>query len=145
MARRKPAEQGEEPVNPAEQQAPQAEGQAAGAGETPDAAPARKSTWLARFGSWSDYEAGVHLIEDRQNRRMTIKFDEKPSEKVRALMKGEQHGYRFDGEDEVWYKKISPAKPRQSRQEAEDLAFQSANMIREEKGLEPKKAFGLGM
>ena len=56
-------------------------------------------------------------------------------------MKGEQYGYRFDGEDEVWYKKISQAKPRQSRQEAEDLAFQAANMIREEKGLEPKKAF----
>ncbi len=44
MARRKPAEQGEELVNPAEEQAPQAEGQAAGAGEASDAAPARKST-----------------------------------------------------------------------------------------------------
>ena len=60
-------------------------------------------------------------------------------------MKGEQQGFRFDGEDEVWYKKISQAKPRQSRQEAEDLAFQAANMLREEKGLEPKKAFALGM
>ena len=63
MARRKPAEQGEEPVNPSEQQAPQAEGQAAGAGEAPDAAPARKSAWLARFPTWTDAEAGVHLIE----------------------------------------------------------------------------------
>ncbi len=60
-------------------------------------------------------------------------------------MKGEQYGFRFDGEDEVWYKKIGQAKPRQSRQEAEDLAFQAANMIREEKGLGPKKAFALGM
>ena len=145
MARRKPNEQGEETVSPGEQQAPQAEKPGNGAGETSDAAPARKNTWLARFGSWSDYEAGVHLIEDRQNRRMTIKFDEKPSEAVRALMKGEQHGFRFDGEDEVWYKKISQAKPRQSRQEAEELAFQTANMIREEKGLEPKKTFALGM
>ena len=83
MARRKPNEQGDEPVNPGEEQARQAEGQAAGAGEAPGAAPARKSAWLARFGSWSDYEAGLHLIEDRQNRRMTIKFDEKPSEAVR--------------------------------------------------------------
>lgn len=145
MARRKPTEQGDESVNPGDQQAPQVETQAAGAAETPDAAPARKSTWLARFGSWSDYEAGVHLIEDRQNRRMTIKFDEKPSEAVRALMKGEQQGFRFDGEDEVWYKKISQAKPRQSRQEAEELAFQAANMLRAEKGLEPRKAFALGM
>ena len=85
MARRKPAEQGDEAVNSAEQQAPQAEGPAAGAGEAPDAAvPARKSAWLARFPTWTDAEAGVHLIEDRQNRRMTIKFDEKPSEAVRA-------------------------------------------------------------
>ena len=145
MARRKPAEQGEEPVNPGEEQAPQAEGQAAGAKEAPDAAPARKSAWLARFPTWTDAEAGVHLIEDRQNRRMTIKFDEKPSEEVRTLMKGEQYGFRFDGEDELWYKKVSTAKPRQSRQEAEDLAAQAANLIRAEKGLEPKKAFALGM
>lgn len=118
--------------------------QTAGAGDNPDASPARKSNWVTRFGSWSDYEVGVHLIEDRQNRRMTIQFDEKPSGEVRALMKGEQYGYCFDAEDEVWYKKISRAKPRQSRQEAEDLAFQEANMIREEKGLEPKKAFAPG-
>ena len=60
-------------------------------------------------------------------------------------MKSPAFGYRFDDEDLLWYKKISQAKPRQSRQEAEDLAFQVANMIREEKGLEPKKAFALGM
>ena len=76
---------------------------------------------------------------------MTIKFDEKPSEQVRALMKGEPYGFRFDGEDEVWYKKISQAKSRQSHQEAEELAFKAANIIRQEKGLEPKKAFALGM
>ena len=144
MARRKPAEQGEEPVNPGEEQAPQAEGQAAGAKEAPDAVPARKSAWLARFPTWTDAEAGVHLIEDRQNRRMTIKFDEKPSEPIRNLIKKE-HEWRFDGEDELWYKAVSPAKPRQSRQEAEELAFNVANMVREEKGLEPKKAFALGI
>jgi hypothetical protein len=81
---------------------PQDEDQAAGAGEAPDAPPARKSKWVTRFGSWSDYEAGVHLIEDRQNRLMTIKFDEKPSEAVRKLLK-EQHGYRFEPEDQLWY------------------------------------------
>ena len=108
MARRKPNEQGDEPVNPGEQQAAPAEGQAAGAGDAPDAAPARKSTWLARFPSWTDPESGVHLTEDRQNRRMTIKFDEKPSEEVRALMKGEQYGFRFDGEDEVLVQEDQP-------------------------------------
>ena len=144
MARRKPNEQGDEPVNPGEQQATPAEGQAAGAGDAPDAPAARKSAWLARFRTWKDAEVGVHLTEDRQNRRMTIKFDEKPSEEVRALLKGERYGFRFDGEDEVWYKKISPAKPRQSRQEAEDLAFQAANLIREEKGLGPNEGLRAG-
>ena len=62
MARRKPDERGNEPVNPSEQQVPQAEGQTAGAGEAPDASPARNSNWVTRFGSWSDYQAGVHLI-----------------------------------------------------------------------------------
>jgi hypothetical protein len=76
---------------------------------------------------------------------MAIKFDEKPSQDVRTLIKGDQYGFRFDCEDKVWYKKISKAKLRQSRQEAEDLAAQAANMISNEKGLEPNNAFTLGM
>ena len=48
---------------------------------------------------------------------MTIRFDEKPSEAVRKLVK-EEHSYRFDGEDKVWYKRINPAQARQvDRQE----------------------------
>jgi hypothetical protein len=118
MARRKPNEQSDEPVNPGEQQAPQPEGQAAGAGENSDAQPAPKNKWAPRFGSWSDYEAGVHLTEDRQNKLMTIKFDAKPSEAVRKLMK-EDYGYRFDPEDQLWYKQINRAKQRQTRAEAD--------------------------
>jgi hypothetical protein len=104
----------------------------------------RKSTWLARFPVWTDAEAGVHLIEDRQNRRMAIKFDEKPGETVRGILK-EQHGYRFDGENQLWYKRMNPATPRQDREEAEQLAFSAANLIREEKGLEQKKSFSLAL
>jgi hypothetical protein len=111
---------------------------------TADAGKAAGSKWATRFSSWADHEAGVHLTEDRQNRRMTIGFDEKPAEAVRKLLK-QEYGYKFDGEDQLWYKRINPAKARQGRDEAEELAFKAANLIRQEKGLEPKKAFSLGM
>jgi hypothetical protein len=110
-----------------------------------EAADAPRSPWQSRFGSWSDDDAGVRLIEDRQNRRMTIKFVEKPPEAVRSAMKDPEYGYRFDGEELVWYKKINAAKPIQARQEAEELAFKVANMIREEKGMEQKKSFAIAL
>jgi hypothetical protein len=132
-----------EPTAPAEtpQDTP-AEHDAASAAA--DASRAPRSKWVSRFGSWADHEAGVYLTEDRQNRLMTIRFNEKPPEAVRKLMK-EESGYRFDGEDQVWYKRISPASARQSREEAEELAFKAANLIRQENGLEAKKSFQLGM
>ncbi|HVS38637.1 MAG TPA: hypothetical protein VMS17_23980 [Gemmataceae bacterium] len=143
MTRRKLNEQGDDLNNPAEQQAPLAEGEIAA--DAAEATQERKSTWLARFPAWTDVEAGVHLVEDRQNRRLIIKFDDKPSKEVRAVMKAPQYGWRFDDEDVVWHKKIGQAKERQSHHEAEALALRVANMIREEKGLEPKKAFALGV
>jgi hypothetical protein len=135
-----PATQPADAVPPAEpRQDASAEPAAAdGAGEAP------RSKWLPRFNSWDDQEAGVYLTEDRQNRRMTVRFAEKPPEAVRQLMK-EEYGYRFDSEDPLWYKPINPAKARQCRAEAEELAFKSANLIRQDKGMEPKAAFLLGM
>ena len=112
----------------------------AGDAQPSDDPNASKSKWVPRFGSHGDYEAGVHLIEDRENKRMLIKFDEKPSEPVRALMKSPDYGYRFDGEEQVWYKFINEARPRQSRREADELFLKVANMIRQEKGLEPRTA-----
>ena len=117
--------------------------------ETPpaaaDAGEARRSKWLARFNSWGDHEAGVVVIEDRENHRVAIKFDEKPSEAVREVMKKEPYGFRFDPEDKLWYKKFGPARARQARTEADQLGFTVANIIRQEKGLEQKSAFNLGM
>jgi hypothetical protein len=139
MAKPKKAEVSDDTVNTSPIQDPQAEQGAAAApaeGEAPQGPP--KNKWISRFGSWGDYEAGVRLIEDRQNKLMTIKFAEKPSEEVRQLLKSEEHGFQFDPEEKVWYKKISPARPGQSRQEAEELAHTAANMIRQEKGLEQK-------
>lgn len=145
MAKRKSAEHHDDAGNPGQGQEAQAETQSNGAADAGEATPAAKSTWLTRFGSWTDAQAGVHLIEDRQNRRMTIRFEERPSEAVRAVIKSEEHGFRFDGEEQVWWKRINPAKPVQAREEAEQLAFQVANMIRGEKGLEAKKSFAIGM
>lgn len=99
-----------------------------------------ESTWAAKFGFWSDFEAGVRLVEERDNRRMTIQFGEKPSEAVRTLMKSEPYGFRFDAEDQLWYKRINPAKPRQVRIQAEELAFAVANLIRAEKGLPQRQS-----
>jgi hypothetical protein len=144
MARRKPLEAVDESRNVPGETDSHLQEQSPPAPSAADGQPQHRSSWQARFPQWGDYDAGVHLIEDRQNKRMMIQFDEKPSEAVRALLKSEEHGYRFDGEDQVWYKKINPGKPIQSRQEAEQLAFQVANLIREEKGLEPKKSFSLG-
>ena len=146
MTRRKssdePATEAANPAVPAEQRT---ESQPALDVNSTEPAQQGKSTWASHFGSWADYEAGVKLIEDRENRRLTIKFDEKPSEAVRGLMKNPERGFRFDPDDQVWYKRLNHAKPGQSRREAEELAFDAANMIRQEKGLQTKKAFSLGM
>jgi hypothetical protein len=112
--------------------------------ETGETEQGTKTAWAKRFGSWTDNLAGVHLTEDRQNRRMLIQFDEKPSAEVRALLKGEPYGYRFDAEDKAWYKPINPAKPRQVREDADNLFLEVANLIRKEKGLEPHKALSVG-
>jgi hypothetical protein len=55
----------------------------------------------------------------------------KPSESVRAAIKSEV--YRFDPSVKLWYKPIDQAKHIQSRQEADELVYKGANMIRAEK------------
>ncbi len=107
--------------------------------------PAATSSWNTRIGGgWTDAEVGVHLNEDHRNRRTTIKFDEKPSEAIRKLIK-EEHGYRFDGENQLWYKRMNPATARQHRTEAEQVAFEVANLIRQERGLAQKSTFSIAV
>jgi hypothetical protein len=95
---------------------------------------------VSYFGSWADYEAGVKLIENRKDRTITIAFADKPSEAVRTVLKSEEFGFRYDPEDKVWYKRIDQARPVEARRQAEWLAFEVANMIRQEKGMELKKS-----
>jgi hypothetical protein len=97
---------------------------------------APKNKWLPRFGIFTDVQAGVHLVEDRANKRMTIQFTDKPSDAVRAVIKGEPYLYRYDGEEKLWYKPIKQAAAAASRAEADELAATVARMIRSEKGLE---------
>jgi hypothetical protein len=105
----------------------------------------KKSKWVPRFGSNLDMQAGVHLVEDRPNKRMTIQFAEKPSAEVLAVVKGEEYGYRYDTDEKLWYKRINQAKPRQSRAEADELYFQVVDMIRAEKGLPTREPDGPAM
>jgi hypothetical protein len=138
---------------PADQASPSDPAAPAGASpegaEAPRAAAddteARRSQWLNRFDSWGDHEAGVTVIDDRQNRRMIVKFQDKPSKDVRDVMKGEPYEYKFDDGEQLWYRKYSAAIARQARTEADQLGFTVANIIRGEKGLEQKEAFGIGM
>jgi hypothetical protein len=137
MAKRRPNEADDTAPPETQEAIPAHEPSASNESQEPEGP--KKSKWLPRFGSFGDYQAGVRLIEDRENRRMTIKFAEKPSDAVRALLKSEEYGYRFDSEDQVWYKFINPAKPRQSRADADELVLKVADMLREEKGLPPNK------
>ncbi len=142
MARTRRAESAQELAEVTQTQADAPPADAPGSSAAPEAG---KSQWSSRIGGgWTDAEAGVHLNEDHANHRMTIKFDEKPSEAVRNVMK-KDHGYQFDDEDQLWWKRVNFAKARQVRKEAEDVAFQVANMIRQERGLEQKQSFSLGM
>jgi hypothetical protein len=92
----------------------------------------------ATFGGNLDVQAGVHLVEDRPNKRMTIQFAEKPSAEVLAVVKSEEFGYRYDTDEKLWYKRINQAKPRKSRAEVDELFFQVVDMLRAEKGPPPR-------
>src|SRR4051794_23784084 len=109
MAKRKTVENAEETAGPAQPDTTPTEFPPA-SNEQPQEPDEHKGTWLARFNTWTDNQAGVSVIEDRDNHRMTVKFDEKPSEAVRALLKDREHGYQFDASDQVWYKRIDRAK-----------------------------------
>ncbi len=86
------------------------------------------------FGIASDYSAGVHLFENRQERLMVIKFDEKPSPAVLDRLK--DSGFRWNPRDKVWVNPIRPETARSTRIEAERAYQVVSGMIRQEKGIE---------
>lgn len=119
MARTRGAGSAQESEDAAQPQADSPPPNTPGSDEAPGAGTGQ---WSWRVGGgWGDFEAGVRLNEEHRNRRMTIRFDEKPPEAVRTMMK-EEYGYRFDGENQLWYQRINPPTARQAREEAEELA-----------------------
>jgi hypothetical protein len=95
-----------------------------------------KPKWIDRFAEYVDTEAGVKLRKDRKNGLSTIAFRDAPSQAVLDLL--DAHGYQFDQEFGVFAKKVSELRPVESRTESAHLAFDAANIIRGEKGLERK-------
>lgn len=86
------------------------------------------------FGIAGDYVAGVRLFENRQDRLMAIKFEEKPGPAVLDALK--DAGYRWNPRDKVWVYPIREEAARTTRIEAERLYQEVRGMIRQEKGLE---------
>lgn len=86
------------------------------------------------FGIASDYAAGVHLFENRQDRLMVIKFDEKPGPEVLDRLK--DSGFRWNPRDKVWVSPIRPDSARAIRIEAERTYQAVSSMVRKEKGIE---------
>lgn len=86
------------------------------------------------FGIAGDYVAGVRLFENRKDRLMAIKFEDKPS--LAVLDKLKVAGYRWNPRDKVWVYPIREETARTTRIEAERLYQEVRGMIRQEKGIE---------
>jgi hypothetical protein len=86
------------------------------------------------FGIAGDYVAGVRLFENRKDRLMVIKFEQKPSTDVLDLLK--DAGFRWNPRDQVWVHPIYADEARRIRIEAERLYQEVRGMIRQEKGIE---------
>jgi len=76
------------------------------------------------FAIATDYLAGVHLFESKQDRQMAIMFGEgrpidRPSQAVIDTMKGA--GYRWDPSDRIWAHPVQADTARTTRIEAERL------------------------
>ena len=86
------------------------------------------------FGYMQDVVAGVKLQEDRRFKQSQLKFDAKPTDAVRVVVR--EAGFRWLPEEQVWWKAISSENGWQSRMDAERLYQQVTAMIRKEKGID---------
>lgn len=85
------------------------------------------------FGIAGDYEVGIRLFENRRDRLMVIKFEQKPSAEVLTHMK--DSGFRWNPRDQVWVHPIYPEQARQIRIAAERTYQEVRQMVRQERGL----------
>lgn len=85
------------------------------------------------FGIAGDNVAGVRLFENRRDRVMAIKFDERPSQAVINIVK--EAGYRWNPTDQVWTHPVIAGSAMSTRIEAERLYQEARQMVRQDKGI----------
>lgn len=94
---------------------------------------ARPSPGAARssnpFAVRADYQAGVHLLEDRKFRQMVFRFDAKPAEAVRQAV--HDAGYRWRAAEGVWTRQLEAGQEWRTRAEANALFDRLTALIRE--------------
>jgi hypothetical protein len=83
----------------------------------------------------TDAVAGVKLFEDKRERLMVIKFDEKPPQAVIDMLN--EGGYRWNRIERVWAHPVTDDSAMRTRIEAEWLYQEIRQMIRQEKGIDP--------
>jgi hypothetical protein len=86
------------------------------------------------FGIAGDYVAGVRLFENRKDRLMVIKFEQRPSTDVLDRLK--DSGFRWNPRDQVWVHPIYSEQARRIRIEAERLYQEVRDLIRQEKDID---------
>jgi hypothetical protein len=67
------------------------------------------------------------------NRRVEIAFDDKPPQEVIDKLK--ENGYRYNSQDKLWAKPIRDDSAMRTRIEAERLYQETADMLRQSKGI----------
>jgi hypothetical protein len=78
----------------------------------------------------SDAQTGVTMLEDRQLRRMQLKFDMKPSDEVRLALR--EAGFRWKSQHQMWEIAIDKEQSWTARAKADKVFQQVTGMIRQE-------------
>jgi len=81
----------------------------------------------------SDRQTGVVLQEDRQLRKMQLKFDTKPSDEVRQALR--EAGFRWKAQNQAWEISVDREQSWPARATADTLFQQVTGMIRQELGV----------
>jgi len=85
-----------------------------------------------------DVAAGVRFFESKRYRQVAIKFVDKPSQAVIDKLK--EAGFRWNRNDKIWARPVTPDSAMSTRIEAEKLYQQIRGMIRQEKGIETEQS-----
>jgi hypothetical protein len=84
-----------------------------------------------------DPAAGVRFFESKRYHQVAIKFVDKPSPAVIDKLK--EAGFRWNRNDKIWARPVTPDSAMSTRIEAEKLYQEVRRMIRQEKGIETEQ------